>query len=429
MFPHIRAALWWLVALVLSTLGVGSLIGYPLDLLVVVLLLYAFWHLWQLNLMMAWVRHRLRGRPRFLIGPWRELGAMLRRHRQRQQGLARKMSQTVRRVAQLTHAVDEGIVVLDAELRLEWWNQAATRLLSLRGADAGQPLVNLLRDPAFVRYMNQDNHDGSLELPAPGRPDNWLLFTASRFGQGEVVLVLMDITRLKQLELTRKEFVANVSHELRTPLTVLRGYLETVGGGMFSDDPRLQKACEQMSSQVRRMQSLADDLLTLSRLEAQNAEKPVLTPILLHPLLSRIVEEGRLISTEKHRVSLRCDEQLEVMGLPNELHSAVGNLVMNAIRHNPQGANIEVSADALADGKVDISVLDDGVGISTEAIPRLTERFYRTDSSRSSGAGGTGLGLAIVKHALNRMGGSLEIRSRLGQGALFRCRLQGRPQS
>lgn len=424
MLPWIRAALWRLVFYMVAALAVGGLIGYPLDLLLVALILYALWNIWQLSLVMQWAQRRLKGQPRYLYGAWRGLVLMLRQQRQWQQSSTRKLRETIRQISQLTHAIDEGIVVLSPDLRLQWWNEAASQLLELGEAERGQDLIHFLRDPDFIRYINKTDLAGSLELPAPAQPGRWLLFTASRFGQGDVVLVVTDVTRLKNLELTRKEFVANVSHELRTPLTVLRGYLETLTEGMVIEDQVVLRACRQMHGQVRRMQHLADDLITLSRLESdQETVEPEV--IRLRPILDAIVVEGEAISEGRHDITVDCPEEVEVMGLPGELHSAIGNLVVNAIRHNPQGANITIKVSyPEKKGRLLVSVRDDGVGISAEAIPRLTERFYRTDTSRSSSVSGTGLGLAIVKHALNRIGGSLEIRSRLGHGAEFICTLR-----
>lgn len=424
LLPWIRAALWRLVAYLIAALALGGLISYPLELLLVALLLYVLWNIWQLSLVVQWSQRRLKGQPRFVYGAWRRLVLLLRQQRQWQQSSTRKLRDTIRQISQLTHAIEEGIVVLNPDLRLQWWNEAATRLLELNEAERGQDLIEFLRDPDFVRFINKPVLEGSLEAPAPTQPGRWLLFTASRFGEGDVALVVTDVTRLKNLELTRKEFVANVSHELRTPLTVLRGYLETLTEGMVIEDQMVLKACRQMHGQVRRMQQLADDLITLSRMES---EQETIEPevVRLRPLLDAILVEAEAISEGRHELSIDCSPDVEVMGRTVELHSAIGNLVVNAIRHNPQGAHITIEVGyPQKKGRLQVTVRDNGVGISGEVIPRLTERFYRTDASRSSSVGGTGLGLAIVKHALNRIDGSLEIRSRLGYGAEFICTLR-----
>ena len=422
--PWIRAAVWRLIAYLIAALALGGLISYPLELLVVALLLYVLWNIWQLSLVVQWSQRRLKGQPRFVYGAWRRLVLLLRQQRQWQQSSTRKLRDTIRQISQLTHAIEEGIVVLNPDLRLQWWNEAATRLLELNEAERGQDLIEFLRDPDFVRFINKPVLGGSLEAPAPTQPGRWLLFTASRFGEGDVVLVVTDVTRLKNLELTRKEFVANVSHELRTPLTVLRGYLETLTEGMVIEDQMVLKACRQMHGQVRRMQQLADDLITLSRMESEQ-ETIEAQVIKLRPLLDTILVEAEAISEGRHELSIDCSPDVEVMGRTGELHSAIGNLVVNAIRHNPQGAHITIEASyPQKKGRLQLTVRDNGVGISSEVIPRLTERFYRTDASRSSSVGGTGLGLAIVKHALNRIDGSLEIRSRLGHGSEFICTLR-----
>ena len=245
------------------------------------------------------------------------------------------------------------------------------------------------------------------------------MFTASRYGHGEIALVISDISPLKDAERLRKEFVGNVSHELRTPITVLRGYLETLTDGMIVNNPPVQKACEQMSEQVIRMQDLADDLIVLSKLESQpNTIKKKQVKLL--PLMKGLIDEVKIVSEEKYNFSLDCPENIYLMAQESDLHSAISNLLFNAVNHNPEGTSIDVKVKE--DGNsVKISVKDDGVGISADAIPKLTERFYRTDRSRNSKIGGSVLGLVIVKHVINRYDGNLEIHSSLGQGAEFVC--------
>jgi len=247
-----------------------------------------------------------------------------------------------------------------------------------------------------------------------------LKLSASRFGANEIALVITDITRIKSLEQLRKEFVGNVSHELRTPLTVMRGYIETLQD-LPANPPSVNAAFSQMSEQVTRMQALADDLILISRLEADNQE-PVLEAVNVEGLLLSILTEAEALSGGKHTITLDCAEAINMQAQDSDIRSALGNIVFNAVRHNPEGANIEIKVSDYQDF-TDIVIRDDGVGIDPVEIPRLTERFYRGDSSRNSDTGGTGLGLAIVKHSINRCGGRLIINSRLGHGAEFICRL------
>jgi len=290
----------------------------------------------------------------------------------------------------------------------------------LRSSDRGSAVINLIRDPEFVEYIHQDEFIGSIELSSIIQSERLLKLSASRFGANEIALVITDITRIKSLEQLRKEFVGNVSHELRTPLTVMRGYIETLQD-LPANPPSVNAAFSQMSEQVTRMQALADDLILISRLEADNQE-PVLEAVNVEGLLLSILTEAEALSGGKHTITLDCAEAINMQAQDSDIRSALGNIVFNAVRHNPEGANIEIKVSDYQDF-TDIVIRDDGVGIDPVEIPRLTERFYRGDSSRNSDTGGTGLGLAIVKHSINRCGGRLIINSRLGHGAEFICRL------
>jgi len=234
--------------------------------------------------------------------------------------------------------------------------------------------------------------------------------------------VIMDITRLRQLEEMRKEFVGNISHELRTPLTVLTGYIETLQDQEMENlPPAWPKALKQMGQQTERMNLLAEDLVMLSRLETTSL--PLKVPVNLDQLFEPIIDNAKALSSDKHKISFTSCDQPLLEGDAKELHSALSNLVYNAVKHNPQGCDIaiDISRDSNA---LKISVSDTGLGIEPLHIPRLTERFYRADSSRATQSGGTGLGLAIVKHVLLRHNGELKIESTLGKGATFTSRFE-----
>ena len=395
-------------------------IGYPMQLSLLVMVTYLLLHFVQLSRFLAWVDDADNINTPAANGIWKELYSRLAKQRKQNNKSIKKSQSYLNRMSQLAQVVDEGVLVLKRDLRLDWWNEAAARQLNLQPRDRGQVLSNLVRDPEFLNYVNQDEFDGSVELQSPHGTRGWMKLRAAHFGQGEVALVVTEITQMKNMDRLRKEFVANVSHELRTPITVLRGYLETLSDGVIIDDPMIRRACLQMSDQVKRMQSLADDLIILSRLEdestAFNFEK-----VGLFDLVSTIVDEAKVLSKGKHDFFFDCSKDAFLMARQGDVHSAVSNLVLNAVRHNPDGASIKVHV--LENKEVlCITVNDDGVGISAEAIPKLTERFYRTDSSRNSKVGGSGLGLAIVKHSLNRYGGQLDITSVPGKGAKFECR-------
>jgi two-component system phosphate regulon sensor histidine kinase PhoR len=380
---------------------------------------YIVWHLRSAVLLLSWVDQGMKSPAPKLKGFWHELLSKLEKKHAQQIKSVKQMRKAVKRTSQLTHAIDEGIVVLKNDLSLNWWNATAKKLLGLKSSDRGHMLTSLVREPELINYLSQKKITGKIEIPSRVNPSKWLMFTASRYGQGEIALVISDISPLKDAERLRKEFVGNVSHELRTPITVLRGYLETLTDGMIVNNPPVQKACEQMSEQVIRMQDLADDLIVLSKLESQpNTIKKKKVKLL--PLLSALIEEVKMVSEEQFNFYLDCSADIFLMAQESDLHSAIGNLLFNAVNHNPAGTDIHVSVKE-EDNYVKISVKDNGVGIGADAVPKLTERFYRTDSSRSSNIGGSGLGLAIVKHVVNRYDGNLEILSTLGEGSEFIC--------
>jgi two-component system phosphate regulon sensor histidine kinase PhoR len=239
-------------------------------------------------------------------------------------------------------------------------------------------------------------------------------------------LITRDVTLLEQAEAMRRDFVANVSHEIRTPLTVLAGFVETLQ--TLKLNPQEQdNYLALMATQAQRMQSLVDDLLTLSRLEGS----PIpgfSSHLALSQLMDACQSEAQQLSHVLYQdkiaqvIVFETDPAIKdslLLGEPRELQSALSNLVSNAVRYTPQGGRIEVHAFISTDGSLNLQVKDTGTGIPPEHLPRLTERFYRVDRSRSRESGGTGLGLAIVKHVMQRHGGQLEIASIAGQGSCF----------
>ncbi|MEZ8132112.1 MAG: two-component system phosphate regulon sensor histidine kinase PhoR [Polaribacter sp.] len=409
-----RTEIWRVVLIGLSCCLFGWNLGFLSEFLLLGLFVYLFWTFRVSARVLVWIDKGMRGLPPEIDGLWGEITDTLNRQRRRHRRSQDKMRLTINRVTRVTEALDEGLLVLRSDRTLDWWNSSAKRLLALRTSDRGTSVMNLIRDPVFVAYINQDQYSGSIKLASNLQNDILLELTASYFGQSEIVLVIKDISHINKLETLRSEFVGNVSHELRTPLTVVRGYLETLQD--ISNGSALQmKAYDQMSEQVMRMQSLADDLITLSQLE-EDLEPPT-EPFDVVPLLEIIVGEAEALSEGQHVIAF---EAQPVMVTANQktIRGALGNIIFNAVKHNPNGAKINIRIIDEAEGTT-ISVADDGIGIDPMEIPRLTERFYRGDGSRNSQTGGSGLGLAIVKHAITQAGGTLTINSRLGKGAQF----------
>lgn len=418
--------IWRIVLVGLFTLFFGWSLGYTLEIILIGAGCYLLWTFSIISKLFTWIDKGMRGIPPDAGGVWGEISDTLNRQRRRHRRALEKMRHTIKRVTRVTEALEEGVLVLRSDLTLDWWNSSAKKLLGLRSSDRGSAIINLIRDPQFVSYIHQPEFVGSIQMPSSSYEGRLLEFTASYFGDNEIVLVIADITRINNLETVRKEFVGNISHELRTPLTVIRGYIETLQG-LPNNTDTVDRAFKQMATQVNRMQSLADDLILLSRLEGAeyqgnggpDAQQSYPSTNLFN-LLSEIMLEAEHLSGGRHSLELDCCEAVSLSVEPSSLRSALGNLVFNAVRHNPQAAAINIRVTN-PNAAVCIAVADDGVGIDPLEIPRLTERFYRGDNSRNSDTGGSGLGLAIVKHAVTSCGGDLQINSRLGQGAEFIC--------
>ncbi len=327
-------------------------------------------------------------------------------------------------------ASPNGVVMLDAHAQIEWCNQTAAEQLGIHPErDVMQRIGNLLRDPIFTAYMAVEYPTEPVVMAGrKHRVDRPVRIAVQRhrYGEGKQLLLTRDVTMLEQAEAMRRDFVANVSHEIRTPLTVMSGFVETLQTLKLSADEQ-NRYLSLMAIQADRMQGLVEDLLTLSRLEGSPV--PSLHHVLrLADLMRSCEQEAQGLSAslanggQPQVIEFRIKPELidvNLIGEIRELQSALSNLVSNAVRYTPAGGRIQVAVDHDGEGHLRIDVRDTGTGIAPEHLPRLTERFYRVDRSRSRESGGTGLGLAIVKHVMQRHGGSLSISSELGQGSCF----------
>jgi two-component system phosphate regulon sensor histidine kinase PhoR len=315
-------------------------------------------------------------------------------------------------------------VILDADNRIEWCNDTAESHFDLDvEIDVGQPVINLMRQPEFVAYVESGEYLQPLELRSTRGGGAVFSVQIIPYGDAQKLLLSRDVTRLDKLETMRRDFVANVSHELRTPLTVLSGFLETIKE-LQLDPQRSRDYLNLMAEQSKRMERIVDDLLTLSTLEsAPNPSLDERVPVV--PLLERLRIDGVALSGGKHRIVVDAEAGFDLLGAESEIASAFGNLVTNAIRYTPDGGEVRITWRASAD-EAEFAVIDSGIGIAPEHIPRLTERFYRVDRGRSRATGGTGLGLAIVKHVLSRHQATLDITSEAGKGSRFVARFPAR---
>jgi len=350
---------------------------------------------------------------------WEEAFSQLHKLTQQRRKEREQHAAALHQMEQATSALPEGVVILDEADRIEWCNPLAEHHFGLDGErDIGQQITYLARQPEFVRYLAKKIFTDPLVLRGTRHDGLVLSIKLIAYGSGKRLLISRDITQFERIETMRRDFVANVSHELRTPLTVVNGFVETLQDMPSLDNDMARRALHLMGDQTTRMKNLVDDLLTLSRLEnEQNMlhDEQVDVPDLMRVLL----QEGNSLSKGQHQVRLEIDSAARLSGSTNELHSAFGNLITNAIRYTPPGGDIVLRWHEQPDGSAVFSVKDSGIGIAPQHISRLTERFYRVDRSRSRETGGTGLGLAIVKHIAIRHQAQLDIASEEGKGSTF----------
>ena len=402
-----------------AVLAVGWWVGQPWVVLTIVLAGHLLWHLVQVHWLHDWLLEFDATEPHRAQGIWGETLDLLWVIRRRQRTEVRRLEKNLQRVQDSVESLSDGLIIITRQGELQWWNEAAQAMFQFNPNDLGQPITNLLRDPAFIYWFERNLHHGHFEWHAP-QGQQVLQFTNNRHTAGNRLLLIRDITRLRQLEQVRQDFVANASHELRTPLTVLLGYLEGFSDQRAELPVRTHRAVAQMLEQTRRMVNLVNDLMLLTRLDTAQPREQA-TAIDIEELMMHVAEDARELSGERgHQVVVEMGTDHAVLGYPSELRSAVSNLAFNAINYTPEQGEVRLVWEKTATGGA-LSVIDNGIGIAPEHINRITERFYRVDPARSSTTGGTGLGLAIVKHALAHHDAKLVISSTPNHGSTFRC--------
>lgn len=374
-----------------------------------------FWshQIWQLE---HWLRDTSRPPPD-LHGLWGGIVSRIHKQQREANRAQERLQSTVDYLLESFAAMRDGVVIVESSGAIRWCNEAAQTLLGLRYPDdLGQAVTNLVREPTFIRYLDAGEYAEPLVFEAGGASKSFLQLVVTRFAEGDTLLFVRDVSDRIRTEQMRRDFVGNVSHELRTPLTVISGYLDTILADPASLPAPYVRALEQMSGQADRMESLLKDLLWLSRIESDERQEK-----------KDWVDMGGLLEELQHEVSnlypdnplkldLQCQEK--VKGDYRELYSAVSNLVLNAYKYSPEGA--EVFASWRKEGEdYRLDVRDQGIGIDAAHIPRLTERFYRVEDSRAAATGGTGLGLAIVKHVAAAHRAELKVESTLRKGSTF----------
>lgn len=408
-----------LAAIVVGIL-LGLVFGHVWAGVAAALAVYLGWQLWLLVRLDNWLRNRrVADPPDVATGLWGDVVTQVVRLHRRKRFHKDRVMRVLRELRRSTAAMPDGVVVLNNDNEIVWFNHKASEFLGLtRKVDHGLRIDNLVRHPDFTRYLKS----GQYALPVVVRPDpgadRYLAFQLVRYGEDQRLLMIRDVSRQVRLELMRKDFVANASHELRSPLTVISGYLETL-----ADDPavpgELAEPLAEMRRQSVRMTQIIEDLLVLSRLEATDGQL-VGDTVDVGGMLAMLRRDVLARPIHPAKVELKIESGVRLIGEETMLHSAFMNLVDNAAKYTPATGSVTLRWWDDARG-AHFSVSDTGPGIASEHIPRLTERFYRVDAGRSRVTGGSGLGLAIVKHVLQRHSAELEVQSTEGKGSTFTC--------
>ena len=407
------------LALVLAVAVVaGVLVGQPWPVVTVAALGVVAWHYWKLHGVLRRLTARQRLAPPSGVGVWNELDRLLYRSQADMRARKRRLLDMLRAYRAAAMALPDAVVVVERNSqRVLWFNSAATSLLGLAyPRDINAALGQRLQSMALAPWLSAGrNAEPLMDAASPLDPDLRLSLRLIPYSEELWLLVARDVSKLMRLEQVRRDFVANVSHELRTPLTVIHGYLDMLDP---ADQPEWAPMLSEMQRQSQRMTQLVEDLLTLSRLEAQ--DRLADESVSMASMLATLKREAEALSQGRHHVVLQDEASVDLWGSTKELHSAFSNLVSNAVRYTPADGTITIRFAREGDGAV-LSVRDSGFGIPAAHLPRITERFYRVSTSRSRESGGTGLGLAIVKHVLSLHQARLEIASDVGRGSTFSC--------
>jgi two-component system, OmpR family, phosphate regulon sensor histidine kinase PhoR len=414
---------WFLLARLGATLLAGAIIGWMLGAflagIALVLAGMLAWQLLNLYWLDYWLKDRSGRDPPDSSGLWGDVVSRVVRLHRRKRFHKQRLLDVFRELRHSTAAMPDGVVILNSQWEILWFNRMAGKLLGLRRkVDLRLRIINLVRDPALVRYLDGGDFHETLVIARGTEPRLHLSLQVVPYSGTQRLMLVRDVSHQVALESMRQDFVANASHELRSPLTVVTGYLET----LLQDDeidPALRGPLSEMQRQTLRMNGIVNDLLDLSRLDALHGEAAgdavdvaALCALLCKDVLARAVHP---------EVSVHVSTDARLLGDETELHSAFSNLVDNAAKYTPATGSIRICWLLEESGQARFEVHDTGPGIAPEHLPRLTERFYRVDSGRSRAAGGAGLGLAIVKHVLQHHGAALDVKSAPGAGSTFTC--------
>ena len=408
----------FLLALLALIIGAAEGVVPALVFVGLMLLIGNLFHLRNLSHLTRWLSRADSGSVPDASGSWEGLSAALYRLVKGTKKSRDQLNQALERFQEAAIAMPDGFVILDQGDNIEWCNPAAEQHFGLSlEKDRGTDISYLVRHPEFSQYLSQQETSEPLVMHLARSPNLAIAIQSVPYGDKQKLIISRDITHWEKAEGARRDFVANVSHELRTPITVVSGFLETLADMEKIDPAMLRRSIELMRGESTRMHRLVEDLLTLSQLE--NGPPLVDDEIIdVAGFVHGLQREAEQLSNGKHHISVDIASHAKLRGSQHEIHSAFSNLITNAIRYTPAGGSVQLNWSNDANSAT-FAVRDTGVGIAAQHIPRLTERFYRVDRSRSRESGGTGLGLAIVKHILNRHQAKLDISSIPGQGSRF----------
>ncbi len=352
-----------------------------------------------------------------------ELESVLVKLRLKDQSRKKKIRNLLKEFREATKALPDSIIALDYQDRITWTNKAALKQLGIKTPDdIGMRITNVLRDPKIKELLEQKEIK-EIIIKSPLNSEKILEFSCLRYGQNNKLIVGRDITNIEMAENMRATFVANVSHELRSPITIFKGYIEELNNRKHEAPKNWLGPIREMHEQAARMEHLVDELLLLSKLQSETTIKGF-DKVDVPALINQAVAKAKLLSSpKKHFYSFEISDSLMINGIKNEIYIIISNLIFNAARYTPSGGVIEIKWFTNEQATY-LQVKDNGIGISEENLPRVTERFFRVDSSKNDEQdngkfNNTGLGLALVKHSAIRNNATLKIESKINQGSIF----------
>ena len=402
-----------------------AIIGYLLDFLILGLIIYLFFYIlyiiYSLYSFEKWIFNFKKNKLINYPEKYQYLAKEIKNEYDTFLLIKNKFSELEKRFKELSESMPDAVAVVDKNYVTEWFNGTCSKMLSLKESDIGKPILHLIRNPDFNKFIKSSNKKSYVNFLSPLNYSITLQSFIVPYGEDRFLITFRDVSESDQLDKMRSDFIANVSHELKTPLTVIIGYLEMLS---FSDDGYVDdNIIEEMFKQSKRMDSLISDLLKLTKLQTSHIPEKSFSTVNLKSIISELVKACNLeIKKNKNDVKIIKHKDIYIRCSYEEIYSAFLNLLTNAIAYAGEEVKIEINCFINENKEIVVAFQDYGAGIPEESITRLTERFYRIDKSRSREEGGTGLGLSIVKHIMNRHGGSLEITSTLGQGSTFSCK-------